>query len=126
MQSEIPDLFITNEVLSPTELLGQVEGSVVSKYSGMLNRNLWHQQPTPTKYGKELLHMKVWMREIRQHVYVDEQWYANIGGRSSVSIKHLVPINHSWKCPKVFKQNELFQALTQSWTTNFFITNEVL
>ena len=40
MQSETTDLFITNEVLSPTELLGQVENSFVSKYSGMLNRNL--------------------------------------------------------------------------------------
>ncbi len=51
MQSETTDLFITNEVPSPTELLGQVEDSFVRKYSGMLNRILWHQQPTPTKYG---------------------------------------------------------------------------
>jgi hypothetical protein len=29
MQSETTDLFITNEVLSPTELLGQVEDSFV-------------------------------------------------------------------------------------------------
>jgi hypothetical protein len=40
MQSETADLFITNEELSLTELLGQVEDSFVSKYSGMLNRIL--------------------------------------------------------------------------------------